>query len=58
MIEESINEAMEEEGRGKQLWQGAKSFFGKGDMGAKSYTSKSLRSGNGGIRGGKPIKCR
>ena len=53
MIEMSINEAMQDEGFLDQVTQGAKSFFGKGDMGAKSRTSKSLRSGDGGMNLGK-----
>ena len=53
MIEMSINEALQDEGLGNQLMQGAKSFFGRGDMGKKSYTSKTLRSGDGGTNFGK-----
>ena len=53
MIEESINETMQDEGFLDQMTQGAKSFFGKGDMGKKSRTSKSLRSGDGGMNLGK-----
>lgn len=57
MIEMSINEAMEEEGLGDQLWQGAKSFFGKGDMGAKNYNNRKVRSGNAGWNLGQRAKA-
>lgn len=53
MIEMSINEAMQDEGFGNQLMQGAKSFFGRGDMGKKNYNNRVTRSGNGGFNFGK-----
>lgn len=53
MIEMSINEALQDEGLGNQLMQGAKSFFGKGDMGKKNYNNRVTRSGNGGLNLGK-----
>ena len=40
MIEMSINEALQDEGLGNQLMQGAKSFFGRGDMGKKNYNNR------------------
>lgn len=53
MIQQSINEALEDEGFGNQLMQGAKSFFGRGDMGKKNYNNRVTRSGNGGFNLGK-----
>jgi hypothetical protein len=53
MVEETINEALQDEGFGNQLMQGAKSFFGKGDMGKKNYNNRVTRSGNGGLNLGK-----
>ena len=53
MIEETINEALQDEGLGNQLMQGAKSFFGRGDMGKKNYHNRVTRSGNGGLNLGK-----
>ena len=53
MIEESINDAMLEEGFKDQLVQGAKSFFGKGNMGDKNQNNQRTRSGNGGMNLGK-----
>ena len=53
MINESINEAMMEEGWGNQFMQGAKSFFGKGDMGARNQNNQKVRSGDGGFNFGK-----
>lgn len=53
MIEQSINEAMEDEGFGNQLWQGAKSFFGKGNQGAGNEKNAYTRSFNGGLNLGK-----
>ena len=49
LIEMSINEAMQEEGLGDQLRQGAKSFFGRGSMGAKNQANQKIRSGNAGF---------
>ena len=53
MIEETINEALEDEGLGNQLMQGAKSFFGRGNMGKNNYNNRRIRSGNGGLNIGK-----
>lgn len=53
MIEMSINEALQDEGLGNQLMQGAKSFFGRGDMGKKNNNNRVTRSGNGGLNLGK-----
>ena len=49
MIEESINEAMVDEGLWNQLKQGTMAAFGKGDMGSKNYYNRQTRSGNGGL---------
>lgn len=55
MIEESINEAMQNEGLWKQLKQGTKAAFGKGDMGVKNQNNQRVRSGNGGLNLGKRV---
>ena len=57
MIEESINEAMMDEGRWNQLKQGAKSLIGKGDMGSRNFYNRRTRSGNGGLNIGKRINA-
>lgn len=53
MVEQTVNEALQDEGFGNQLMQGAKSFFGRGDMGKKNYNNRVTRSGNGGLNLGK-----
>lgn len=57
MIEESINEAMQDEGLWNQLKQGTKAAFGKGDMGARNQTNQKVRSGNGGLNLGQRAKA-
>ena len=44
IINESINEALEDEGLGQQIWQGMKSAVGMGDMGKKNYQNRVIRS--------------
>lgn len=53
IIQDCINEAIMDEGLGDQLWQGTKSFFGKGDMGSKNYQNRMTRSRNGRFNLGK-----
>lgn len=49
MVQETINEALQDEDFKNQAIQGVKSFFGKGEMGKKNSTNRKIRSGNGGL---------
>lgn len=49
MIEASINEAIQDEGKTNQFLQGVKSFFGKGNQGKQNIQNDYYRSTGGGL---------